>query len=483
MCGLSKASPGVECLRALMSARVSKEAFVTTTRTKIAHVFRRLGFGPKPSDIDGWEAVGPAALIENLLNRPAVVPTATRPNPWGFPTGTDSTAMNTFAARQIELMAFGPSTSGTGVTSSSYNPLQERIAWILQGILVTAVVDVTYFPDVADHVSLLRSSALGSYAELLTRMSPRPGMLKYLSGYLSTKDHPNQNFARELMELFTIGRVHPLSGESNYNQGDLQEIARALTGYQYNWANGTTYFDPASWDAGPKTFRGQSIGNAGLQEVITALTEHPSFAYFIPLRFYQELVGLNPTPETLDTLADAWGTSGDILALVSTIARLPEFISDAAIYAKVKQPVELIASAARLMGAPNLTNPNLTLYYFLTILDQHPLIAPNVKGWPSGDRFLGENTLTIWSQLAVNIAAGGLSWNGLSSPTPFVQTLYSQGTPSTAAALALRLAGFDGASSPSWTYLNDFATSGTWNAARAASLASLLLLTPEFLAC
>ena len=455
---------------------------MTTTRTKIAHVFRRLGFGPKPSDIDSWEAAGPGALIENLLSLPAVVPSASRPNPWGLPTGTDYTAMNTFAARQLELMAFGPGTSGTGATASNYNPLQERIAWILQGILVTAVVDVTYFADVADHVSLLRGSAFGSYADLLTRMSSRPGMLKYLSGYLSTKDHPNQNYARELMELFSIGRAHPLTGELNYNQGDLQEIARALTGYQYNWATGSTYFDPASWDGGPKTFRGQPMGNAGLQEVINALSDHPSFAYFIPLRFYQELVGLNPTPETLDALAEEWGPSGDILALVSAIARLPEFLSDAAIYAKVKQPVELIASAARLMGAPNLTSGNLTLHYYLTLFDQHPLVAPNVKGWPSGDRFLGENTLTVWSQLAVNIAAPGLSWNGLSAPTPFVQTLYSQGTPWTAAALALRLAGFDGASSPSWTYLNDFANTGTWTAERAASLASLLLLTPEFLA-
>jgi uncharacterized protein (DUF1800 family) len=455
---------------------------MATVRTQIAHVFRRLGFGPTPADINTWVSAGPQALITNLLSRPAVTPTAANPNPWGFPTGTDYLAVNAYTARLIELMAFGSGVTGTGLTASSYSPLQERVAWILQGILVTAIADVTYYQDVADHISVIRGSTTGSYKQLLVAVSKRTAMLKYLSGYQNTATHPNQNYARELMELFSLGRVDRVTGESNYTQADIQEIARALTGFQIDWNGGPPSFNAANWDPGVKTFRGASLGNAQLPQVIDAIAAHPAFRTFIPARFYDELVGLPPTPDLLHSLAAAWGPDGNILALVKAITDRPEFLSDQAIYARVKQPVELVASAARLLGFSRLAKPTFYLPYMLQTLGEHPLFAPNVAGFPRGDKWLGATTQLNWSGAAGAMTLGTAGGSDSLPPNPTTQELYSSATPATAAATALRMAGLDEAvSATTLARLNDYAQTGTWSLTKAAGLLHLLLLSPEFL--
>jgi uncharacterized protein (DUF1800 family) len=455
---------------------------LATVRTKIAHVFRRLGFGPTPADIDAWVSAGPQALIDNLLSRPAVTPTTASPNPWGFPTGTDYLAVNAYTARLIELMAFGPGTTNTGVTASNYNPLQERIAWILQGILVTAIADITYYEDVADHISVIRSSTFGSYKQLLLAVSKRTAMLKYLSGFQNTATHPNQNYARELMELFSLGRVDLMTGAPNYTQADIQEMARALTGWQIDWNGGPPSWNQANWDSGVKTFRGASLGKAKLPQVIDAITAHPAFQRFIPARFYDELIGIPPTPDVLTSLAAAWGPTGDILALVKAITKRPEFLSDQAIYARVKQPVELVASAARLLGFSRLAKPTFYLPYTLQTFGEHPLFAPNVAGFPRGDKWLGSTTLLTWSGVAGSMTVGASGSKDATPPNPTTQQLYSAATSATAATIALRMAGLgEAVSATTFARLNDYAQTGAWSLTKAAGLLHLLLLSPEFL--
>ncbi len=459
---------------------------MATTQTQVAHIWRRLGLGPAADDVDAGVSVGPQALINDLLSRPAMVSSAGNPNPWGFPAGTDYTAEAAYTGRMIELMAFGPSATGSGVTSPTYNPLQERVAWILQGLVVTGIIDSTYFTDLKDHVNLLRNSVFGTHKQLLLDVSTRPGMLKYLSGYQNTRSHPNQNYAREVMELFSIGRVHPVTGAANYTQGDVQEIARALTGWQYNWGHGTTFFSPSQWDPGVKTYRGQSLGAAKLPDVINALAAHPAWPYFIPKRFYRELVGFDPAPAVLESLAATFGPTGDLKALITAIANQPEFLSDQAIFSKVKQPVELIASAARLLGFPSLATTNFYLSSDLhTTINQHPLYAPNVAGWPRGDQWLGSGSMLAWSALAGRILYIGFNWNGVQNGPicPYIQRLFSEGPAATATSRLLHQAGLDNASATTQAKLIEYAAGGPWNLARAAGLIHLLFLSPEFLAC
>lgn len=458
---------------------------MASIQTQVAHIWRRLGFGPAPGDITAGVSLGPQALISNLLGLPATQSSAGTPNPWGFPTNTDYTAEGTYTGRMLELMAFGPNTAGSGQTAASYNPLQERLAWALHGLLVVAIVDSVYYADLKDHVNLLRNSVFGSYKQLLIDVSTRPGMLKYLSGFQNVAGHPNQNYARELMELFSLGRVHPVTGAANYSQLDVQEIARALTGWQYNWNTGATSFSQSQWDPGVKMFRGQSLGAAKLPEVVDALAAHPAFRYYVPRRLFIDIVGLQPSPDTLEALASAFGATGDLKALVAAIAQSPEFLSDQAIFSKVKQPVELVASAARLLGFTRLSDTSFYLATDLRGLNQYPLSAPNVSGWPRGDQWLGSTNLLNWSSLAGRMVFNGFSWDGSAGAgaCPTVLKLFNEGPAATAVDRMLAFVGMDNVSAQTRGRLADYAGSGTWSAARAAGLLHLLLLAPEFLAC
>lgn len=454
--------------------------------TRVAHVFRRLGFGPSPADLEAGIALGPEGLIAELLSRPVLVATPDNPLPWGFGPSNDTSAAGAFSTRMVELMAFGPSEgpfSSIQPGMASYNPVQERVAWILHGLLVTAMTKTVYFRDMKAHVGLLREAVGGSYRELLLDISTRAAMLKYLNGDQNSRTHPNENFARELMELFSLGRKHPLTGEDNYDQADITEIARALTGWQYNWTTGLVAFNPSAWDPGNKTFRGQSLGAAGLVEVIDAISSHPSFPYYVSKRFYQDLVGLDPSADTLSTLAAAFGPQGDLAALVAAIVWTPEFLSDEAIFSKVKQPVDLVASAARFLGHSWLSSSTLNLPYHLSLLQQEPLLAPNVSGWPRGDHWLGSSNLTTWSNLSGLLVMTGFNSSGtvVGPICPTLQALFDQGPAQTAAARALAMAGLDNASPSTLSKLGEYAQGGPWTLTRAGGLLCLLLLSPEFL--
>ena len=221
---------------------------MATVDVQVAHMWRRLGFGATRSEIDAGVAMGPQAVIADLLSRPPTLSTAADPIPWGWPAGTDYVAVNVAMSRQMELMAYGTNTSGTAITVATYNPLQERMSWILQGLLVIGISDYVYYPDMLGHINLLRNSTTGSYKQLLQAVSTKAGMLKYLSLFTSTGAHPNENYARELMELFALGRVNPYDGAANYTQNDVHEMARALTGWTYNYTTAAVSFNQSLWD-------------------------------------------------------------------------------------------------------------------------------------------------------------------------------------------------------------------------------------------
>src|SRR5690606_8920528 len=166
----------------------------------------------------------------------------------GFPSA--SAGEGAHAGRQLELMAFGPGPTGSATVSPSYNPLHERVTWTLQGLVVVGIADSVYVADLRDHVAHLRGAMTGTYRSLLRTIITRPGMVKYLTADRNTKDHPNQNLGRELLELFSLGRVDPRTGATNYTQQDVIEVSRALSGWQYDWGNGSTSFDPSRWDSG-----------------------------------------------------------------------------------------------------------------------------------------------------------------------------------------------------------------------------------------
>lgn len=437
---------------------------MASTEAQIAHVWRRLGFGPRPDDVSAAGALGPRGLIDELLAR-----TPTTRTEWRWPKRKEKWEEYTaFTDRNLELMA----------TSSA--PVQERVYWLLSQILVIATTDRVQYNDHKVHVQTLRSWPTSNYKKLLTAVAKSTGMQEYLGGVFSTPPHPNENLARELLELFSLGVTHPLTGAGNYSETDVKEIARALTGYRFDWTKEKAYFDSRYWDAGSKRFLGADRGAAALTHVTAAVARHDSFKYFVPQRLYRELVGLDPTPAVLRSLGGEFGSSGNLGAVVAAIARRPEFLSDDAVNSRVKSPVELVLATIRTLGLQDL--PRLGLPWILWELGQHPFHAPNVDGWPSGTDWLHSGHFVNWSHYAAwwAFSDDGTETVPEARRVPTVRRLHQEGSGATGGDLALTLAGLHDVSPATRQAVRDLAGAGHWNHWRAAAVMHLVLLSPEY---
>ena len=449
---------------------------VLPVEAKVAHVWRRLGFGPTPKVLRSGAALGVDALIESFLAAPLVAFDRTN-----FP-GPNALVVE-HQSRQLELMAFGPVATGVAKADPDYNPLQERISWLLQGLVVVGITDVVFQQDLVEHLAHLRGALETDYHTLLTQVVTTAGMVKYLTGDLNDRAHPNQNLARELLELFSLGPIDPVTGTPNYVQQDVVEVARALSGWRYHFPTRTLAFDPSRWDGGDKTFLGAPRGAAGVAEVLEAIVQQPAWHRYVPARFYRELTGFDATPEVLDPLADAWGAEGSIGGLVAAIARRPEFRSGRAVFNRTKTALERVVAAARLLEWPDLASDT-TLHPEMAQMGQMPWLPPNVSGWPKGDQWLNSSNLLTWSRLASRMVTRGFDESGqqVGAISPFVTKVFDRSTPATAARFVCDKAGLIPASARTLSVLGAYARRGSWSPARAAGVVNLALLSPEFLA-
>jgi uncharacterized protein (DUF1800 family) len=447
-----------------------------SAEAQVAHVWRRLGFGPAPGDVEAGVAAGGAlAVIDDLLSRPATTAAS-----WAWPAAQGNNDDNTrLLTRMFELWGTGPA------------PVQERVSWILCGLLVTGLNGVVVYGDMKEHQSRLRGwPAAASYKALLHDVANTGPMQKYLTGIFSIPPHPNENLARELMELFSLGVTNPKTGAENYTQGDVEQIARALTGYRMNGTTGAVFYDAAFWDSGDKTFLGADRGAANLTGVIDAIAAHDSFSYFVPRRLYRELVGVDPSATALDEMAEVWGPSGDLKGLIAHIVRRPEFLDDATIGNRVKSPVDLLVSALRVLGKKDLSAASMG--FLSGILRQLPIVPPDVAGWETS--WLHPSHLVIWSHVSywLSWSDRGPAKDGTSEATPLNQRnpgtrkLFAEATRETAADMALQIAGLHAVSAETRGAIDAFAkslawTGEPWTYERACGVMQLVFNSPEFL--
>lgn len=435
-----------------------------TVEAQVAHTFRRLGFGPTIDEVEAGVAAGTGAVIDDLLERPA-----TTESDWGFPEGDDWETLERFTEVTINNMAH------------TSNPLQDRLAWFLAGLVVVSLNGPVDYQDQFDYEKFLRNNAFGSYKQLLRDLTVHPGMLWYLSGIHSTRWHPNENYARELMELFSLGAYHVVTDAEPYSEEDIAEISRALTGWTWNWETDTHYFEDWYWDDGQKQFLGANRGAAGVDEVIDAIVEQDAWRFFVPYRLWTELVGVEPTAGVLNDLAAHWGEQGSIKAVVRAIAERPEFLAASAMRSRAKSPLELIASAMRVLDVPDSGWFHTT--WRLWQMGYTPLFCPSVSGWPSGTELLHATNLLLWSELARDMC-----WrdDGDDDVPPAqrcaaIRRLSSEGSPASAVDLCRRLAGLETLTDKTRNALQDYVDAGSWGFWRAAGLMNLMLLSPEFL--
>ncbi len=260
--------------------------------------------------------------------------------------------------------------------------LREKMSLFWHGHFACRVVNI-YFQQ--QLLNVVRENALGNFGDLLRQISKSPAMLSFLNNQQNKKEHPNENFAREVMELFTLGR-------GNYSESDIKEGARSFTGWGFNF-KGDFVERPFFHDNGSKTFLGKK-GNFNGDDIIDMLLEQKQTAKFISQKIYRYFVNDNPNPDKVDWLADRFYQSNyDIKGLLADIYTSDWFYNDKNIGTRIKSPVELLVGIRRLIPM-KLQRPE-TQLLFERALGQILFYPPNVAGWPGGKNWIDSSALML----------------------------------------------------------------------------------------
>jgi len=304
------------------------------TYTDAAHLLRRAGFGADPEAVRAAARAGLSATTDALLH------------PERTPDGMDDDAL---LARLAGLLPV-PKNGGTPTQAvrmwwvhrmvSSPNPLVEKMTLFWHGHFTSkdgeGQGDLLYLQN-----QMFRRSALGSFRTLAQAVSRDPEMLRYLNGNTNHKAHPNENYARELMELFTTGIGH-------YTEDDVKAAARAFSGW--NLRGGAFQFNPNQHDDGPKTFLGRT-GNWNGDDIVDMLVGHPATAQRLCTQLFTFFGYPDPEPSVVAALTETYYASGyDVRAVLGRLFRSRAFYSDRARFAVIKSPAQYVVGTVRMLG-------------------------------------------------------------------------------------------------------------------------------------
>jgi len=360
-------------------------------RHQIAHLLRRAGFGGTPADIAAYSALGFEGAVDRLVNFQNVDDTATeslvrqmRSNEPASPNQKHPEFGNPAAEVAIWLTRM----------LTTMRPLQEKMTLFWHGHFTSSIQDVKLASLMLQQNELYRQNALTMDFKAFTKQVGRdPAMLLYLDNNTNKKGKPNENWARELMELFTLGI-------SNYTETDVKESARAFTGWTLN-RNTQFVFNRRQHDDGQKTFLGHT-GNFAGDDIIDIIFTQPAHAPFIARKLFRFFVYDTPSDATVSKFADLYKQSGfSIKELVTQLLLSPEFRSDQAYYAIVKSPTEFVIGALRALSA-QFTDLNAWkgINQQMAIMGQQLWEPPNVGGWPGNRTWVNSSTYYARANLA-----------------------------------------------------------------------------------
>ncbi|MBM7868118.1 DUF1800 family protein [Heliobacterium gestii] len=342
------------------------------------------------------------------------------------------------------------------MTEGSF-PLQEKLALFWHNHFATSSVKVTRSLYMARQYDLFYRHGLGKFGDLLKAVTRDTAMLLWLDGNRNTAKAPNENYAREVMELFTLGVGH-------YTEMDIKNAARAFTGWQVDKA-GQSVFNKKIHDAGAKTLFAKS-GPFDADGVIHLLLEHPQTARFITAKVLRHFYRENPEPALVEELAGLYRQSDyDMKALLGALFARKEFVQAAQERSLVKYPTQFLAETVRLTGI-RLTADQIS--HWMNEMGQLLFTPPNVAGWPGGEVWLNSATLRSrfqFAQEAARLAKQGLLVQSLPPTAEAALAQWSQ-------QLCLAL------SASSRAALLGYAQ-GAWSATKAQGLLALLLISPE----
>ena len=369
------------------------------------HLLSRTGFGPTDAEVRDFASLDRAAAVDRLLAGARTTATTPPPafvsepfTPLARLRGLDPEARK---AAQRKLVEQGLELREWWLREmlDTPSPLTERMTLFWHSYFATSQQKVRLASLMYRQNVLLRREALGNFALLLHGVGKDPAMLIYLDNARSRRGAPNENFAREVMELFTLGEGH-------YGERDVKEAARAFTGWSIDPATGAFRYRPFFHDPGTKTVLGQ-VGRFDGDDVLDILLAQPATARRVATKLWREFV--SPTPDAAEV--ERWAailraSHYEVRPLLRAILTSDAFWSPANRATIVKSPVQLLVGTMRTFDVhPANLRP---VAFACAALGENLFAPPNVKGWPGADAWIDSSTLLRRRQFVDRILADGM---------------------------------------------------------------------------
>ncbi len=366
--------------------------------SQTGHLLRRAGFGATSSELQMYSGLGFNEAVDRLLNYSRV---------------PDDDLENRLKTLNLNLNSPADQQRWWLLRMAwTQRPLLEKMTLFWHGVLTSSFRKVggknNYMRMIIQN-QFLRGHAFDTFDNILLGITGDPAMLFYLDLTKSRKNAPNENYARELMELFTLGLGH-------YTQQDVYEGAAALTGWHVKGLS--SHYNPLDHNNLTKRYLGH-MGNLDYKDVVHILTNHPATPWFISRKLFTFFVYENPSTDDLKPLVDTYVESGHNMgAVMRTLLLSPQFSSTKAYRSRLKSPVEFTVGAYRAM---NIGGDGTGLPTITTLMGQTLFDPPNVAGWP-GDKvsafWLNSGTwMTRLNYIDLLLVGGTLARNG---STPLV---------------------------------------------------------------
>jgi len=372
-----------------------------------AHLLRRAGFGGTPEQIDRLHAMGKMAAVDYLLG---IGPSTTGPT-------KGPTTQPIFAKVELPKFDLTPAPDDKKAANQSRRvdiqrlrewwldrmirsdrPLEEKMTLFWHGLFCSGFMEVREPGFMAQQNELFRKEALGNYRRLAHEIVHDPAMLRYLNADQNVKGKPNENLARELMELFTMGEGN------GYTETDIKEVARALTGLAVTPKGAT--FRQFRHDDGRKTIFGRS-GNYKPDDVVDLIFDQPQPANYLAKRLWVFFASPEPTKEDLLPIVQAINRSGfDLKPALKALFLSPNFYSDKVKFSLIRSPAELIAGTVRQLDIQLGPAAGRLAVQAMTRMGQELFQPPNVRGWPGGEHWITSATLYTRYNVCSTLVSG-----------------------------------------------------------------------------
>ncbi|MEI7968709.1 MAG: DUF1800 domain-containing protein [Betaproteobacteria bacterium] len=400
-CAVVDAPPGPADLEAGGTA-------LRLTADDARHLLVRTGFGASPAEVRALTGERRDLAVDRLLADVRKVAGAPLPPELARFTrpaegrGADEAERRAFAARQAAL-ALDLRAWWLGEMLRTPAPLGERMTLFWHNHFVSSLEKVKSPALLARQNVLLRRHATGSFADLLRAVARDPAMVLYLDSAQNRKAAPNENFARELMELFTLGEGH-------YGERDVREAARAFTGWSLDRDTGEFVVRRGQHDRGKKSVLGRS-GDLDGDDVIGILLDRPETGRHVVRRLWREFVSPEPDEAVVEAVGRRFQASGhDIRVALRALLLSEAFWAPARRGALIRSPVDLLVGTLRTF-AIEVPDPA-PLAVLSAGLGQNLLAPPNVKGWPGGEAWIDATTLLARKQFLDRLFRG----DGMGTP-------------------------------------------------------------------